>query len=163
MSFISFDNKGFFSATDSELMQALDLIKERYQNKKKQIQNLWGQLKNFKAQVYKDEELAKMKQSYDRMKKDYNRGFAMTEEQTAHVHDWRVTHENNHHGGYPAYHGVSGGGYAYEFVPTAIGLAQRCICTSCRYKALKNSGGDGDKYEDLLKKYDAVFDFTGDW
>lgn len=79
------------------------------------------------------------------------------------MYKWIEKHENERHGGYPAYHGASGGGYTYEFVPTAIGVAQRCLCNSCRYKAWSESKGNRDKYEELIKKYDGIFDFTEDW
>lgn len=146
-----------------EVPDKLRQIAKQYEEEEEQLEKARQQLRDFQAQVYKNEELAKMRLAYDRMEKDYYRGFAITEYQAARVKEWIEKHENERHGGYPAYHGASGGGYVYEFGPTAIGTSQRCICWSCRYKAFKEAKGDKKKFEQLCEKYDAIFDFTGDW
>jgi hypothetical protein len=46
---------------------------------------------------------------------------------------------------------VSGGGYSYNFYPTAIGISGYITCESCRRKANENAVGDIKKYRDLLK------------
>ena len=146
-----------------DVKEVLNRIGQQYQEKEKQTERLREQLKNFKAQVYKNEELAKIKESYDRMEKDYYRGFPISKESKDKIQNWIKTHEDKHHGKYPAYHGVSGGGYQYIFSPTAIGTAQSCYCSSCKMKAIEESQGNIKKYRQLLKQYDAYCDFTEDW
>ncbi len=141
----------------------LEQLSKIFKQQKEENVKLREQLNNFKAQVYKDEELVKMKNTYDRMKEDYYRGFPIQESEMKDIKEWRKNHEDKFHGGYPCYHGASGGGYEYVFSPTSIGTAQTCYCSSCRRKAIVESKGDLTKQRELLKKYNAYFDFSGDW
>ena len=141
------------------VISTLAKIGQQYQEQEKTIEKLQQQIKNFKAEVYKDEELTAMKETYEKMKNDYYRGFPISKEEIAKINKWIKNHENTHHGGYPCYHGVSGGGYSYVFYPTAIGTAGEIVCGSCRKKALIDSKMDNKLYKQLLKDYDVSFTF----
>ena len=104
-----------------------------------------------------------MKKDYDRMEEDYYRGFPISKQSSNKIQNWIKEHEDKYHGGYPAYHGASGGGYQYIFSPTAIGTAQTCYCASCKMKVIEESQGNIKKYRQLLKQYDVYCDFTEDW
>lgn len=68
--------------------------------------------KRLKSENYKDEELIRMKEQYDKMKEDYYRGFPITIEQKNKINEWKLSK------GFK-----SNNTYHYEFYPTAIGLS----------------------------------------
>lgn len=76
-----------------------------------------------KSEVYKDEELAKMKSEYDRMKEDYFRGFPISEEEHKKINEWIDEQMKKH----PGIGGAIGGRFTYEFLPTGIGTAGTII------------------------------------
>ena len=69
-----------------------------------------------KSEAYKDEELAKMKERYDKMSEDYYRGFPISEEEEKKINEWiqALTKADT---------GASGGRFIYRFYPTALGTA----------------------------------------
>ena len=154
------ENKNsFMKIQDSKISKYLDEIKNDYVKKTKTIETLREELNNFKKETYKDEELSKMKNRLTEMEKNYYRGFPLSETEQKQIHEWIVNHENIYHGGYPCYHGASGGGYSYEFYPTGIGTFAKCICGSCKLKAFKEAKGDSNLYARLLDVYEAAFTF----
>ena len=68
-----------------------------------------------KGKAYKDEELAKMKEQYEKMKADYYRGFTISEKEEAKILNWKNSLPQ-------ANEGAVGGRFKYEFVPTSIGV-----------------------------------------
>lgn len=86
-----------------------------------------------KTEQYKDQELAKMKSELDELRKEYDLGFPMTQEECDAITAWKTKHENEKHGGYPAYFGAIGGNYTYKFVGTSIGICGsiECSCGEC--------------------------------
>lgn len=143
----------------SDVSAVLNRIGEQYEQQQEKIKDLKEQILNFRADAYKDQELKEMKETYDSMKNDYYRGFPISKSEMQNIKNWMQDHENKHHGGYPCYHGVSGGGYIYQFHPTAIGTIGEIICNSCKRKAFKESFGDWTEYQELLKEYDGIFIF----
>lgn len=67
-----------------------------------------------KGEAYKDEELAKMKEQYEKMKADYYRGFGISEAEDKKIKDWMETLPD-------ANTGAIGGRFTYEFLCTSIG------------------------------------------
>ena len=97
------------------------------------IKYLEAENKKLKDEVWKDEELHKMKTELERMRKDYYRGFAITEYEENKIKEWKKKHEEEVHGvryDVPSYKMRSGGSYSYHFVPTSIGCSGviRCSC-----------------------------------
>ena len=76
-----------------------------------------------KEEAYKDEELAKMKERYDRMSDDYYRGFPISEKEAEKIHEWQDKLLKEH----PGNAGAIGGRFRYEFIPTGIGVAGTVI------------------------------------
>lgn len=79
------------------------------------------EIKKVKSETYKDEELAKMKQEYDRMYADYNRGFAISKEESEKINAWmkEITKDEDFQ---TKVGGAIGGRFKYEFIPTSIGV-----------------------------------------
>lgn len=73
--------------------------------------------KRLKSETYKDDELAKMKVDYEKMKDDYHRGFPITKEEHEKISQWmKEICEDN------ADTGAIGGRFIYTFIPTSIGI-----------------------------------------
>lgn len=87
------------------------------------IEHLEEENKRLKSDAYKDEELAKMKSEYDRMKEDYFRGFPISEEEHKKINEWIDEQMKKH----PGIGGAIGGRFTYEFLPTGIGTAGTII------------------------------------
>ena len=75
------------------------------------------EIERLKSEQYKDEELSKMKENYDRMKNDYYRGFPISEEEDKKINEWIDGQMKKN----PSSAGAIGGRFRYEFVPTSIG------------------------------------------
>lgn len=80
------------------------------------------EIKKLKSEKYKDEELTKMKEQYDRMMEDYYRGFPISKKEQQKIGEWidKLPKSNE---------GVIGGRFRYEFVPTSIGTIGTIIDT----------------------------------
>ena len=152
-------NSRISSTEIKDVLPVLIRIGEQYDQNIEEIEHLREEIKNFKLDAYKDQELKKMKEKLEKMQDSYYRGFPISKEEEEKIHNWLVEHENKQHGGYPCYHGASGGGYIYEFYPSGIGTAGTVICGSCQRKAWDEAKGDKKKYEKILAKYDGSFDF----
>lgn len=80
------------------------------------------EIKKLKSEKYKDEELTKMKEQYDRMLEDYYRGFPISKAEKQKIGEWidKLPKSNE---------GAIGGRFRYEFVPTSIGTIGTIIDT----------------------------------
>ena len=74
------------------------------------------EIERLKSEQYKDEELSKMKENYDRMKNDYYRGFPISEEEDKKINEWIDGQMKKN----PSSAGAIGGRFRYEFVPTSL-------------------------------------------
>ena len=68
-----------------------------------------------KEDTYKDEELSKMKEQYEKMKKAYFLGFPISEEEDKEIKEWIEKRPEFNEG-------AIGGRYTYQFTPTSIGM-----------------------------------------
>ena len=121
--------------------------------------------KKLKDAHYKDEVIAKMKAERDEAIEDIRRGFEITKSESEAIRAWKDKHYEEIHGANTLAKkmkmgGAIGGTYEYEFTPTSIGTFGTCICGACRIKAFKEARGDRKKYQELLEKYDATFNFS---
>lgn len=115
--------------------ECIELIKKENNHKDAVISYLEEENKKLKDEAYKDEELQSMKEQLEKMKKDYWRGFPISEEEDKSIKEWQKKHETEVHGLITEMqkmksYGVSGGRYSYHFVPTALGTSGvvRCSC-----------------------------------
>lgn len=114
---------------EKDIEQLFDCLRGNILGKENTIEYLREELKEAKSDAYKDAELTKMKSRYEEMKKDYYRGFPISESEEKAIKKWQIEHEKNHKGG----HGAIGGKYTYEFIPTSIGTVGTIKC-SCGEK-----------------------------
>lgn len=151
-------------SSEADLEKTFRAVKAGYRDKDTRIKYLEQKVRELEDEKWKDEELQKMKEDYERMKADYYGGFPLTQEEIEKVNNWQNEHTKVVHKAVTLdqvlrLEGVSGGRWVYEFTPTAIGTFGSCICGNCRSRAIAESKGDMKVYRDLLKKYDAQFDF----
>lgn len=78
------------------------------------------EIERVKSEKYKDEELTKMKEQYDRMLEDYYRGFPISKVENQKIAEWKDNLPK-------ANVGAIGGRFRYEFVPTSIGVVGTII------------------------------------
>ena len=88
----------------------------------------------------------------------------MTKEQHDACYEWEKKHEAEQHNAKTLEmrlrrHGAIGGGYYYKFVPTSIGVTGTYCCSQCINKARRNCGDNYDRYKELVKEYDAEYEF----
>ena len=107
-------------------MRRLDDIKadfqklyDHYRWVSARIEHLEKENKRLKSDAYKDEELAKMKSEYDRMKEDYFLGFPISKEQWEKIKEWQGKIIDK----YPTGKTAIGGRFKYIFYPTSIGTS----------------------------------------
>ena len=79
--------------------------------------------KRLKSEAYKDEELSKMKVEYEKMKADYYRGFAISEEEDGNIREW----EDKMLGDEPLTLKINSARFHYEFYPTPLGTVGAVI------------------------------------
>ena len=105
----------------------------------RQFNELWD--KN-----WKDKQLQDLKRELEKAKQDMQRGFPITAAEDKMINNWILKHDIEVHNNPYQYHGCSGGGYEYSFQPTGLGTIGKCICTSCKAKAIREKGKDWYDY-----------------
>lgn len=105
------------------------ILKEKFLRQEEDNERLKQKIKDLESGVFAEEEMAKMKLNYESMKKDYYRGFPISEKEMDNIRKWIGEHEKEHPGG----HGAVSGKYTYEFTPTGIGTFG-CVKCSCGKK-----------------------------
>ena len=100
------------------LEESLNKIYDQYRHVLIENEHLLKENTFLKSEKYKDEELATMKEKYDKMYSDYYRGFPITAEQQHKVNEWmnkQIEGFEDTKIGWHCFH--------YEFYPTSIGIA----------------------------------------
>ena len=156
-----------FKNDSGELLHTPDCLKDfddMFEGMRVEVKSLfdridWLQKENKRLQEenYKDEELTKMKEEVKKSRDALCRGFAISEEETDAINKWKKEHDEKYHP--HRNYGTCGGGWTYMFESTGIGTFGSICCDRCRYKAMRDAKGDTDKYNKLLKEYDAEFTF----
>lgn len=100
------------------------------------IELLEEENKKLKDEVWKDEELQKMKTELEELRADYHRGFPITEAEQEAIRAWCDKHDEEVHGLNTDHKklkagGSIGGRYSYHFVPTSIGTSGVVRCGKC--------------------------------
>lgn len=118
-----------------DLEKCLAAIRVRNNDNESRIKYLERENRKLKDEHYKDKEIQKMKSQLDRMKRDYWRGFPISESEAKAIEEWKQRHDAEVHNlTTPELRmkagGVSGGRYSYHFLPTAITTSGvvRCSC-----------------------------------
>jgi len=102
---------------NQDIKKVLQELYDHYRSIQNKNEYLRNELEMVKSDKFKDEELAKMKSDYEKMKADYYRGFAISENEDNLIKEW----EKGIMEKYPANSGAIGGRFHYEFIPTGIG------------------------------------------
>ena len=95
------------------------------------------QIKELTDSQYKDKELQKMKAELEKMQREYNRGFPITDDEWKASETWKEKHDREVHGLTECNErigGAIGGRYTFEFIPTTIGIIGTIKCGSCGEK-----------------------------
>ena len=108
--------------------ELLEAVEKKYNLECIQSKYLMEQLNKVKDEKYKDNELQKMKNELNTMRKEYYRGFPISKAEEEKINEFIKKH-NEIHG---SYHGCSGGGFTYIFYPTAIGTSGVIRCDLCK-------------------------------
>ena len=160
-----------FRYVNNKLQQVLPLgdlfaqIKEYLDDADNKNKNLIEENKKLKSEKYAEDELASMKEKYNKMEADYYRGFPISEAQDESIRTWQENHLKTIHNLVTLEQklrsgGAIGGRWEYRFIPTSIGTVGTCVCPSCYRKAEKELIENGAKErENIFAKYDAEFIF----
>lgn len=139
-------------------------VTEKYNRQQKRVDAINKELTDLRSETWKDEALQDMKTRLEEMEADYYRGFPISESEHEAIRKWQDNHYNTQHNAKTNLQrlemgGAIGGTFHYEFVPTSIGTSGSCVCGTCKSRAMREANGDRNKYRELLKKYDAEFEF----
>lgn len=145
---------------------SLNQIKQSLYYYEDRITELEEENEHLKDEHYKDAEMADMKRQLASLQEAYYRGFPLTEEQERKINEWKKKHDTDEHSNPCGYHGVSGGGFAYIFYPTAIGTSIECHCNICHERALNYAieQMNAYAYNQYLREHNAIIeinDFQG--
>jgi len=106
-----------------DIKKTLQKVYDHYRDVCNTNDYLRKEIEKVKSEKYADEELAKMKSEYEKMKEDYFRGFPISEEEHKKINEWIDEQMKKH----PGIGGAIGGRFTYEFLPTGIGTAGTII------------------------------------
>lgn len=147
------------SAGIDEALHAIKQIADSYDER---LTDLSEENKKLRDEHYKDAELADMKRQLDSFKEDHYRGFPLTKQEEEKINKWKKEHDTSEHDNPSGMHGVSGGGFAYIFYPTAIGCTIQCRCNHCHEIAMSAAVNVGDRkyYNEYMNKHDAIIEIN---
>lgn len=147
-----------------DLDTVCDNLKAIFDEQKSTNDRLHKRLNEITDEKWKDKELQDMRVKMEQYYHETKLGFSMTDDDQNRIQEWKDKHmaeqhnvrtfEDRLHWG-----GSVGGNFLYEFCPTSIGTIGTCICGNCRTKAFARSDGDYQRYKELLREYDAEFEF----
>ena len=148
--------KFILAYNEEEVNKKLDEIRDQFSRANKINEQLREENHNLRGEHFKDKELAEMSEILTRMRADYFRGFPISEEEEKKIHDFQKDHDTNFHSNPTQYHGVSGGGYEFNFYPTGLGTVSYCICSNCKSRAIKEAGAD---WWNKMKEWESFIEF----
>ena len=137
------DDIKYRTIVDGEYMEVetvdkcMKMLRYRFNDQKKTINNLRNQIKDFTDSQYKDKELQKMKVELEKMRREYNRGFPITDKEWDAIETWKGKHDREVHGLTECNEkigGAIGGRYIFEFIPCTIGNIGTIKCGDCGVK-----------------------------
>ena len=154
-----------FEGDSISLQECFEMIANRINEAEEEKQKAKEKVERYENEINADSRVQELSSRLEEAYKDLRRSFQITESETKAISEWKEKHDIEQHGlntldkklraG-----GAIGGRYHYEFHPTSIGTAGDCVCGSCQNKAFQEAKGDRERYKKLLKKYDAIFEFS---
>ena len=117
--------------------KCMKMLQYRFDGKNRTINNLRNQIKELTDSQYKEKELQKMKAELEKMQREYNRGFPITDDEWKAIETWKEKHDREVHGLTECNErvgGAIGGRYTFEFIPTTIGIIGTIKCGDCGEK-----------------------------
>lgn len=127
-------------------------------------ERIMAENQELKDEKWKDEELQKMKEQMDAAREEMYRGFPISEKESEAIKEWEEKHWEEQHNAKTLTQrlskmGAIGGSFYYKFIPTSIGTVGSICCNACMAKAYRNCGNNSNRLSELIKEYDAEFDF----
>lgn len=117
--------------------KCMKMLQYRFDDKNRTINNLRNQIKELTDSQYKDKKLQEMKVELEKMQREYNRGFPITDKEWKAIEAWKEKHDREVHGLTECDErigGAIGGRYTFEFIPTTIGVIGTIKCGDCGEK-----------------------------
>lgn len=114
-------DKKFWTNVDGHILEAPSIndlcfaLKEKFVRQERELEMLRVENDKLKSGIWREEEMARLKSRYDKMEKEYHRGFPISELEQEMINRFMAEHR--------ADYGAIGGGFTYRFVPTSIGVA----------------------------------------
>lgn len=136
--------------------EALDSVKKMVTDLRRKYASAAHDVERLRSENWKDEQLLSMQKTVQEAVSDMNRGFPISKEELASIHEWMRNHDTKIHNNPNQYHGASGGGFEFVFYPTGIGTAGDCICSSCKHRSIKEHG---ENWYKNCKESGGVFEF----
>lgn len=111
---------------NQDIKKVFQELYDHYRSVNSQNEYLRKEIERVKDEKYKDEELAKMKEQYDKMHDEYYRGFGISKEESEKINQWinKITEGEDLQ---TKIGGAIGGRFYYEFRPTSIGTVGTII------------------------------------
>lgn len=94
-------------------------LKEKFARQERELEMLRVENDKLKTGIWREEEMSRLKSKYDKMEKEYHRGFPISEQEQEVISQFIAEHR--------ADYGAIGGGFTYHFVPTSIGVASSIV------------------------------------
>lgn len=117
--------------------KCMKMLQYRFDDKNRTINNLRNQIKDLTDSQHKDKKLQEMKAELEKMQREYNRGFPITDDEWKAIETWKEKHDREVHGLTECNErvgGAIGGRYTFEFIPTTIGIIGTIKCGDCGEK-----------------------------
>lgn len=147
----------FFHNRDIELVEnSIEDLKQILLSMVHDTARLQFKFNELYDEKWSDTTLQNIKQELEQVKQDMHRGFPIDKNDNEKINQWMKKHDTEIHNNPNQYHGCSGGGYEFSFVPTGLGTIGYCICGACKNKALREYGKDYWKY---LKENNGYIEF----
>lgn len=137
------DNLSYGTFIDGEYMEVetvdkcMKMLRYRFDDQKKTIESLKKQVKELTDSQYKDKELQKMEAKLEKIQREYNRGFPISDDEWKAIEAWKEKHDREVHGLTECNErigGAIGGRYTFEFIPTTLNVIGTVKCGNCGKK-----------------------------
>lgn len=129
---------GNYNGKDMHLFDFDDCL-ENYENnlrylfehQERTIKSLQKRVSELEDEKFKDEEIQRLKEENENLKKEMRNGFPISEKTNKKIEKWQDKHIKEKHwcGDRPQGFGAIGGNFIYEFTPTSIGTILVCKCS----------------------------------
>lgn len=119
-------------------IEIIDELKEYIVSSREKQAQLIEDVRESRLEIYEKEEMKRLKESYDSMRREMSLGFPITEKEHDKIEAWKKDWFKRKRGG-DEYMGAIGSGFTYSFMPTGIGTIGEIIAPD----------GEKFKFQDL--------------